>query len=131
MYVTRILFLTACISVFNVAVSCSSSRKLKPEQINSLIQEKLGSNVTKEVNSTGNFILYIQNSIETDVKIALKFIVVDAGKNTIIYESSFLPGHVKWHSDTALEVFSVPGIIQADEDLSHYKKIISIAPPKQ
>lgn len=61
----------------------------------------------------------------------MKFVVVDVEKNKIIYESSFLPGHVKWHSDTTLEVFSVPGTVQANEDLSHYKQIINIAPPKQ
>ncbi|MBX2971093.1 MAG: hypothetical protein KF803_17125 [Cyclobacteriaceae bacterium] len=127
----KVLLLTACIGVFNLSGSCSSSRKVKPEQINSLIQEKLGPNFTQETNSKGNFSLYIQNLTETDDKIALKFIVVDVAKNTIIYENSFLPGHVKWHSDTALEVLSLPGIIEADEDLSHYKKIISIALPKQ
>lgn len=130
MYLNKTLLVTACIAVFNLIGSCSPSKRLKPEQINTLVQEKLGTVFTQEVNSSGNFVLYTQNPAEANVKSALKFIVVDIRKNTIIYEGSFLPGYVRWHSETELELLSIPGIIQADEDLSRYKKIISIAQPK-
>jgi hypothetical protein len=129
--VNKILLIVVCIGVFSCCNSCSSSRKVKAEQIHSLLQEKLGSSLTQEKNSSGNFILYKQDQPETNIKIALKFVVVNIAENTIIYEGSFLPGYVKWHSDSELEILSVPGTIQADEDLSHYKKIIRIASPKQ
>lgn len=126
MYINRIILITACFGVFNLSGSCSALRSIKPKQINEVVEKKLGPNFTKEFNPSGNFVLYTQRASALKEKIALKYLVLDIQKNTIIYENSFFPGYVKWYSDTSLEILNVPGIIQADEDLSMYKKIVSI-----
>ena len=89
MYLCKTLLVTICITVSNLIGSCSSSKQLKPEQISTLIEEKLGPNFTQEVNSSGDFILYRQSPTQTNIKIALRFVVVDVLKNTIIFENSF------------------------------------------
>jgi hypothetical protein len=126
MYINRIILITACFGVFNLSGSCSASRSTKTEQTNEVIEKKLGPNFSKEFNPSRNFVLCTQRAPELKEKIALKFLVLDVQKNTIIYENSFFPGYVKWYSDTSLEILNVPGIIQAHEDLSMYKKIVSI-----
>ncbi|MBX2963539.1 MAG: hypothetical protein KF687_13590 [Cyclobacteriaceae bacterium] len=116
--------------LFIVFNGCSSVKKQNVEQMDNVVMELAGENFSWEFSPSKNYILCVEQPLNESIKQAVKFIVVDAHTNKIIYENSFLPGSVKWLTDTTLEVYSIPGTLEKNDDLSNYKKIINIEQQK-
>lgn len=121
----------AVLCLFTLVGSCSPSKHSNVKQKKTIVEKSLGENYRTISSPSGKYALYVQNPSDNGLRGALKFLVLDTKENSILFESTFFPGHVKWHSDYELEILSVPGTIQKEDDLSKHKKIVSIAKPKK
>ena len=118
----------ALISVLAFLCSCkpANTQGQAGDQSKKVAIAKLGQEIDLLPNSAGSYMLYIQRPYNPNPLNVLKFIVVETSNNAIVYEQTFVPGHVKWITDSTIEILSVPGSIRENEDLSDYKKIIDI-----
>lgn len=129
----RRTLLFAWISVLVFLCSCKSANtqgqsKDPPKMI---AIAKLGNEIDLFPNSGGSYILYIQKPFNPNPLNVLKFIIVQTSDNEVVYEKTFVPGYVKWITDSTIEILSVPGSIRENEDLSDYKRIIDIRANKR
>ncbi len=88
--------------------------------------DKLGDNLERQPNSSNTYLLFSQKPNPQTPTRVIKAIVVEAATNKIVAEEAFVPGYIKWISDTSLELLNVPGMLRANEDLSDHKKIINL-----
>lgn len=128
MYQHRISLIWRLWLLSNLVLACSSIRSPNTEQIKTLVVSKLGDQYTETLSPSGNYTLYVQSADSHTQPV--KFIVLKISSSEVILENSFFPGYVKWISEEELEVLSVPGTLQKDEDLANYKKIIRIEKSK-
>ena len=91
--------------------------------------EILGEHIDTYPNSTGEFILYIEQP-GTKTSPYLKFLVIRTADHQIVHQQSFNPGHVKWITDSSIEVLNVPGTIRENQSLADFKNIITLKPEK-
>ena len=110
----------------SLVIACSSIKSPNIEQVKTLI--KLGDQYTETLSPSRNYTLYVQSG--EYLTQPAKFIVLKNPSSELILENSFFPGYVKWISEEELEVLSVPGTLQKDEDLANYKKIIRVEKSK-
>ncbi len=108
--------------------SCKSTQQTDPDQGLKIARAQLGEEIEAFPNATGKYILYVQKPQAT-ASGARKFIVVQSSTFAVVAAQTFIPGYVKWVTDEALEVLSVPGTLKANDDLSNYKKTIPIRSP--
>lgn len=108
------------------ACKTTHSKGQNPDSVNKIAGDKLGTDIESFPNSTEEYILYVQKTNSSSPTNILKFIVLEVGTGKVATEQSFAPGYVKWITETSIEVFSVPGTIRKNEDLSDYKKTINI-----
>lgn len=128
----RILFL-ALVSVLVSLCACKSANTQSQlrDQAKLIATTKLGDEIDVYPNSAGSYILYIQKPYNPNPLNVLKFIIVQTSDNEVVYEKAFVPGYVKWFTDSSIEILSVPGSIKENEDLSKYKRIIDIRANKR
>jgi len=90
----------------------------------------LGSEFGTDYNRSGTYALLTENRdfIEESAR-NTHYVVMRLADSVIVNEGSFLRGYVKWIDDNTLEKLNLPGKVQPDQDLSPYKKIISIDQP--
>jgi hypothetical protein len=88
--------------------------------------EKLGADTHTTYNTQKNFALCQQAQDPKDIGKAVRFFVVRLNDMVIVEEGSFTRGHVKWINDNTIEVFSLPGKVQWNEDMSKFKKEIKV-----
>ncbi len=108
--------------------SCKSMRQADGDKSLGIARAKLGQEIEAFPNVNGKYTLYVQKPQITATG-ARKFIVVQSSNQAVVVSESFIPGYVKWVTDEALEVLSVPGTLKANDDLSNYKKTIPIRSP--
>jgi hypothetical protein len=97
----------------------------------SIAQQKLGDRVDSFPNSSGRYILYVQ---QQDIKYPTKIIgaiVIETNTGKVLTEESFSPGHIRWIDESTLELLNIPEMIKAGEDLSLYTKKIKISTPNR
>lgn len=107
--------------------TCRSPQLVKPID---RAKEIFGNNFQELPNNSGTYILFIENQGNNTIKTTQSFIVVRASDNKIVYRSKFLPGYVKWHSETRIEIFNEPGIVKENETEQNYIKIIDVGTPE-
>ncbi len=97
----------------------------------SIAQQKLGDRVDSFPNSSGRYILYVQ---QQDIKYPTKIIgaiVIETNTGKVLTEESFSPGYIRWIDESTLELLNIPEMIKAGEDLSLYTKKIKISTPNR
>jgi hypothetical protein len=97
----------------------------------SIAQQKLGNRVDSFPNSSGRYILYVQ---QQDIKYPTKIIgaiVIETNTGMVLTEESFSPGYIRWIDESSLELLNIPEMIKAGEDLSLYTKKIKISTPNR
>ncbi|MFN7261889.1 MAG: hypothetical protein ACK5TU_18490 [Cyclobacteriaceae bacterium] len=97
----------------------------------SIAQQKLGNRVDSFPNSSGQYILYVQ---QQDIKYPTKIIgaiVIETNTGKVLTEESFSPGYIRWIDESSLELLNIPEMIKAGEDLSLYTKKIKISTPNR
>ena len=80
----------------------------------------MGGEYTVENNSKGNLQL-TWNTKDSGGTPVLKYAVWDLEKAEMIYSGTAIRGEVSWLSDTVLEVYDYPGIINDENPLYRYK----------
>ena len=108
--------------------SCKSMQQADGDKSLGIARAQLGHEIEAFPNANGKYVLYVQKPQITTTG-ARKFIVVQSSNQAMVVSESFIPGYVKWVTDEALEVLSVPGTLKANDDLSNYKKTIPIRSP--
>jgi hypothetical protein len=112
--------------LFFAAIGCKVKQPVSEVQpIPRVVLEKLGKEVETLPNTSGKYILYVQKVDPKFPTHVVKAIVITS-TNKIIMEESFVPGYIKWVSESSLEVLNMPGMIKKDEDLSHYTRAINL-----
>ena len=132
----RTLFRTlffALVSVLIFLCSCKSANTQGQEwnQAKKTAIAKLGNEIDLFPNSAGTYVLYIQKPYNPNPLNVLMFIIVQTSDNEVVYEKTFVPGYVKWITDSTIEILSVPGSIKENEGLSDFKRIIDIRANKR
>lgn len=122
---TNLMWIVLSLMAF---VSCKSTQQADPDQALKIARAQLGEEIEVFPNATGKYILYVQKPQATATG-ARKFIVVQSSSFAVVASQTFIPGYVKWVTDEALEVLSVPGTLKANDDLSNYTKTIPIRSP--
>ena len=108
--------------------SCKSTPQADAGQALKIARMQLGEKIDVFPNSTGQYTLYVQQPQPT-ASTALKFVVIETASLKVVASQTFIPGYVKWVAEDALEVLSVPGTLKSNDDLSNYKKTLSIRAP--
>lgn len=107
--------------------ACKSSPQTSTVgNVDKIVTEKLGESTEKQPNSSNTYLLYFQKPNPQIPTRAIKAIVIQVSTNKIVAEETFVPGYIKWISDTSLELLNIPGMVRTDEDLSHHKKVINL-----
>ena len=94
-----------------------------------MVIEILGKEVEQTPNVSGKYILYVQK-VDPNFPTRIVKAIVITSTNKIIAKESFVPGYIKWASESSLEILSMPGMIKKDEDLSRYTRTINLNSPK-
>lgn len=121
-----IVFILLGIGLLAWACKPTQSKECTIDEARELAIGKLGTEIESFPNSTGTYILYIQNPNSSAPTNVHKFIIIEVGANKIVTEQNFVPGYIKWSTEFLLEVLSVPGMIRETESLSDYIKIIDV-----
>jgi hypothetical protein len=117
----RVLLVLPILSV----ISCASQPKIANHlSIESVIVSKLGSNYTLTENKNNTFVLCQQKPEGDHAARNFKYIVIRKSDNQIVLSGSYQLGYVKWISNEAIEVLSLPSILEQDE--SKFKKVFSV-----
>lgn len=117
------MLLPVAILLFTTGISGCRSTTTNAN-ITTVASDKLGA-YDAYPNASAEYLLCIQKPV--DENSYNRFIVIQKSTARIVLEKTYKPGHVKWITTTALEVYTVPEMIKENEDLSHYKSIIDIA----
>lgn len=120
----RYLFLLVCFSL----LSCKATVATGPDPIKTMAVDKLGEDIEAWPNATGQYILFSQKP-NNSASGVIKFVVIHVATRQVVEEQNYNPGHVKWVTETSLEVLSMPGMAKANEDLAKYIKVINIRTP--
>jgi hypothetical protein len=118
------LLLSAC------KISTQTNKSEKSEKIDKIAFEKLGRELEKQPNSSGSFILFFQKTNPQKPTRLTKAIVIEIATGKIVLEENFVPGYIKWITETSVEVLTLPGMIRADQNLSDFKRTIQLTQPK-
>lgn len=102
---------------------------IQSEKVN--IFEQLGNDIDSIPNTSGQFVLYVQKKNLTARNPIVKAIVIEVSTSKIVSEFSYTPGYCKWKTETEIEVYNAPGMIQKEEDLSKFITIIKIKSNKR
>lgn len=124
------LVLVLCACAFLPSCKSTLPKEQYSDQARKIAIARLGSDIESYPNSTGEFILFIQEPNPASASTVLKFIVVHTKDNHVVVEQDFFPGYVKWITDSSLEVFSVPGTVKENTNLTDYIRIVSISQVK-
>ena len=115
---------------FFAAIGCKVKQPVSQVQpIPQVVIEILGKEVEQTPNASGKYILCVQK-VDPNFPTRMVKAIVITSTNKIIAEESFVPGYIKWVSESSLEIFSMPGMIKKDEDLSRYTRTINLNSPK-
>ncbi len=124
MNVRRFLF-------FLLLASCKiSTQANQSDKIDKIAFQKLGAELEKQPNSFGSYILFFQKANPQKPTRIIKAVVIEKATGQIVVEENFVPGYIKWMTETSLEVLSLPGMIRADQNLSDFTRTIQLAQPK-
>lgn len=120
--------LVLILSCILFSTGCRSNQSTLPSAptIQSIVSDRLGDDFESYPNSTGEYILCVQPIPPDNTLSSIRFLVIQKTDSKILLTQSFLPGYVKWFTETSLEVLSTPGILKEHESLSDYIKIIDI-----
>jgi hypothetical protein len=117
--------------LFLLLAACKvSTQASQIDKIDKIASEKLGGEFEKQPNSSGSFILFFQKTNPQKPTRIVKAIVIEISTGKIIIEENFIPGYIKWITETSLEVLSLPGMIRSDQNLSDFTRTIQLAQPK-
>ncbi len=121
--------LSSLLLLTGLLIFACKSATVSQSQTEKIAQEKLGTDLVVESNSSGDYILYMQANSQTQVQ-ALRFIVIEVKSEKVVVEKSYLPGYVKWASEYSIEWLDRPGMIKPEEQLSDYVKRLDVRSQK-
>jgi hypothetical protein len=104
----------------------ASTQTSQGDNIDKIAFERLGGDLVKEINSSGSFTLFFQKTNPQKPTRIVKAVVIEISTGKIIAEENFVPGHIKWITETSLEVLSIPGMIRIDQSLSDFTRTIQL-----
>lgn len=109
--------------------SCRSQQTATP-RLDSLVQQKFGDNIVRQVSPKNTYVLYKQ-SADTVVneKVAQKYAVYRLKDQQLSIEGTYSRGYVKWLGDKKLEILHIPPTAKISEDLSVFKREILLEGP--
>jgi hypothetical protein len=113
----------AVVLLCSMLVACVSATKSSSLKVEEVISDKIV-NAIIEYNQSKTFALGVESSAEN--KQTIKYIIIREEDCEIIYEGMFRPGYIKWLNDTEIELFDSPEIINDNDDLTKYRKIIFV-----
>lgn len=94
------------------------------------LYQRLGNEIDSLPNSSRQFMLYVQRTNLAARNRIVKAIVIEVSSKKIVSDFSYTPGYCKWKSETEIEVFNAPGMIQKEEDISKFITTINITSNK-
>ena len=111
---------------FFAAIGCKVNQPVSQVQaVPQVVIEILGKEVEQTPNTSGKYILCVQK-VDPNFPTRMVKAIVITSTNKIIAEESFVPGYIKWVSESSLEVLNMPGMIKKDEDLLRYTRTINL-----
>lgn len=99
-------------------VDSGSSDAGNSEEYKSIASEKYPGESVRYINSPeGRYVLCVNEKKATaqNPRNNVKYFVFDLKSNKVAYEENLGAGYVKWFSETQIERFRTPGIIQKDQ----------------
>jgi hypothetical protein len=117
------LLLFALLALCSCKAKQQLSTTITPLQ---LATQKLGAKLDSFPNSTGQFILFVQQQDAQHPIRMISAIVIENKTVKIVAEESFIPGYIRWTGESTLELLNAPGMVKADQDLSAYTKKINL-----
>ncbi len=125
----RNLILVVKIVFVLISFACLLSCASRPKATNQaatiyLITAKLGKNISSIENESKTYILYQQKPEGDHVNRHYRYVVIKKSTNEIVFEGNYQLGYVKWVTDSAIEVLSLPSVLEGDE--LKFKKTFSI-----
>jgi hypothetical protein len=99
--------------------------------IEKIASTKLGNDLEKQPNSSNTFVLFSQKANPQSPTRLVRAIVVETATGKIAAEEAFVPGHIKWVTETSLEIFNMPGMIKKDQTMADFTRTIQLIQPKQ
>lgn len=121
-----IFFLILTASCANKTAKVALNDDSVKSQLNKIIITELDSTNQLFYNNSQTYVLAIQELTEANARNRVKYIIINTSSLEIAKKGSFTPGHLKWISDTSLELLSVPGTIPQGKNLSDYSTILSL-----
>lgn len=122
--------LVICISSVILLLLChckSTQLSAQSPTLEQVIREKVGGEASTESNKTDTYILAKEAPDTSGTgSHACKFVVIRKKDHAVMVEGKYSNGYVKWVTDNSIEVLSVPGKVQWNQDLSPYKRQIII-----
>jgi len=106
-------------------VSCASQPKTtNSSSIEDVVVSKIGKSFLLTENENKTFVLYQQKPEGDHAAKNYKYLVIRKSDNVIMISGSYQLGYVKWVSNKAIEVLSLPSVIEQDE--AKFKKVIIV-----
>lgn len=118
------LLFTQCAKQIN-SVSTSTNSTVRT---NKLLEAEVSTNFTQVLNESKTYLLAVEEKEATATMI--RYVVLDIASQKILKKGSFRSGHIKWRSNTSLELLNAPGMIPEGKDLSDYIEIIQLPTTK-
>ncbi len=89
--------------------SCQSSKNtnlIQKTSFEQVVREKFEEDVSLDYNSIKSHVVCMdyQNPKQLPTYKAKKFMIYDVGKNVVVYEDSFIEGHVEWLTDNKIKI---------------------------
>ena len=118
------LVLLSFLSSMVLLPSCRSQHTATP-RLDSLVQQKFGENVIRELSPKKTYVLYKQSGdTVVNEKIAQKYAVYRLKDEQLSIEGTYSRGYVKWMDDKKLEILHIPPSASNIDDLSVFKRVI-------
>ena len=90
--------------------------------IEEIAQAELGKDFSIEYNGSGSYALCHQKETSG----VNKYILVLLADKKITHRGQFRPGYIKWIDNNSIEVLDAPGMLRKDQELSDFKKTITV-----
>lgn len=118
--------------IFSGLIGCKVKQQIQETNTPfEIATQKLGAQLDSFPNSSGQFILYVQQENIQHPTRMLSAVVIEVKTQRIVAEESFIPGYVKWVDESTLELLNAPGMVKAGEDLSSYRRKINLSSLKK
>jgi hypothetical protein len=119
------MWIKACILLISVlALACKPVSNVASCSIKETVEKTLVTPII-EFNFNKDFALCFESG-PNRINGQISYIILISANCSIIEKGTFRPGYIKWISNSKIEMLDLPGALDGDNDLTKFKKTISI-----